>query len=93
MFIVAKAEQGREFFFSAKSAHRVAKKNAQKICEILNELKFALGSGEVWHTYEVAEWQAPAYVAADQSFTLRRNGALVRKNTYDHMNSKLGLYC
>ena len=66
MKIVAKAIKGKEFFYSAKSAHKVAQSSAYLICKMLNDANYKLNEGEVWHVfdvdrydsaYEYAEWQ------------------------------------
>lgn len=74
MLIIAKAVKGKEFLYNARTAHQVSKASAQKICEIVNQFKYLLGSNnnEVWHVYEVNEYDKAFYYAQYQKFTIRK---------------------
>ena len=52
MFIVAKSAKGYEYLYKGETAHKVAKANAYKICDKLNELGYKLNPGEVWHVHD-----------------------------------------
>lgn len=53
MKLIAKTQKGIEFFHSRKEAYFVSDASANKICEIMNNVKFRLASeNEVWHVYD-----------------------------------------
>jgi len=79
MTILAKAIKGQEFLYSAKSAHKVNKKNAGGIAECLNNCGFMLKDDEVWHVFEVDEYENAYLYAETQSFYISKNGALKRR--------------
>ena len=73
MIILAKAVKGKEFLYSAKSAHEVSKAKADSIQETLNAIGWQLKDGEVWHKYEIDEFDyAPFGYASYQSFKVYR---------------------
>lgn len=79
MFIVAKSPKGREYIYSGRSAHKVAKAKAQMICDKLNELGYQLDPGEVWHVHDICEYDAIPYdYALSQTFVWGKRG-LYRK--------------
>lgn len=71
MKVVAKAIQGKEFFYSARSAHRVPAASAGKILSVLNENRFQLEPGEIWHLYELDEYSGGYDFAMLQRFRIR----------------------
>lgn len=87
MTILAKAVDGKEFLYNGRSAHFVSERNADKICKMLNELKYLLNDGEVWWKYEVDQYDTAYAIAQDQRFTLY-NGRLKRKFSYNWMKSR-----
>lgn len=82
MTILAKTITGKEFIYSARSAHKVNKKNAEKIAECLNNCGFMLKDGEKWHVYEVDQYDNAFIWAEDQTFYITKGGALKRKASY-----------
>lgn len=81
MLVIAKSIKGKEFLYNPKSARKVSKASAEKICKIVNEYKFLLGSNEneVWHIHEVFECDAAYNYAQFQSFTIR-NGIVTARS-------------
>lgn len=49
---LAIAPMGREFMYKKKSMISVPDNSADRICQLLNNKKFELQDGEVWHKYE-----------------------------------------
>ena len=49
--LIAKTQEGREFFHSKKDAF-FASANAQRIVDILNKNQYKLVAGEKWHIYD-----------------------------------------
>lgn len=79
MFIVAKSAKGYEYLYKGETAHKVAKANAYKICDKLNELGYQLDPGEVWHVHDICEYDAIPYdYALSQTFVWGKRG-LYRK--------------
>lgn len=53
MKLIAKTQKGTEFFHSKKEAYFAPDASAEKICAIMNEVKYKLNSdGEVWYVYD-----------------------------------------
>jgi len=78
MKMFAKAVEGKEFIYSRESAHQVSERSANMICAALNEKRWGLKDGQIWHVYD-CEWYEQEYTgAAYQSFE-RRNGGLVER--------------
>ena len=78
MKIVAKTQLGKEFLYSRDSAHKVSERSAQHICDALNEKRWGLKEGQVWHVYDIATWEVEYCGAYHQSF-VRRKGALYER--------------
>jgi len=72
MIILAKAVKGHEFLYSAISAHKVSKASAEKIRDVLNGLNYKLNNGEIWHVFEVENFERAAAYAETQKFTTRK---------------------
>lgn len=51
MVVLAKAVLGKEFFYDASSSHEVSKASADIICKALNDAKYDLKDGQVWHKF------------------------------------------
>ena len=83
MTIVARTIKGSEFLYGIKSAHKVPKNSAKTILEILNENHFRCmdGSDEVWHIYEVDEYDSAYGYAEEQSFVIRK-GIVSERSRY-----------
>ena len=78
MIVVARAIKGREFLYSAASAHRVAEKKAQTICEILNRAEYGITSEQVWHPFDVGPYDNAYAYGSSQEFRLCKNGNVKR---------------
>lgn len=83
MKIIAKTIIGNEFLYSAKSARKVSAKSAEKILSVVNEHKSLLGlkENEIFHIYDVNEYDDAFYYAQKQSFIIR-NGIVSAKNYF-----------
>ena len=68
--LIAKTIIGREFMHSRSDAY-FANKNANRICDALNETKYKLKEGECWHVYDF-DYGQTAYV--EQVITLTEAG-------------------
>lgn len=79
MKILAKAIKGKEFMYNVRSAHKVSARSAMVILDIVNEYRFQLKENEVWHLYDVDEYDTAYDVAQFQSFTIR-NGVVSAKS-------------
>ena len=77
MKIVAKALKGQEFFYRASTAHKVSERSANVIAKALNESGYELKDNEVWHVFDIDEYDSAYGVVMFQSFE-RRNHKLVR---------------
>ena len=53
MKLIAKTQKGTEYFHSKKNAFFAPNSSANKICKIMNDVKFRLeNDDEVWHVYD-----------------------------------------
>lgn len=68
--LIAKTIIGKEYMHSRSHAY-FADKNANRICEVLNETKYKLKEGECWHVYDF-DYAQTAYV--EQVISLTRTG-------------------
>lgn len=79
MKIVAVAVKGKEFLYNPKTAHKVSVKSAERICQNLNESRFRLKEGEIWHVYEIDQYDIRPYSTAETQSFIIRNGYLYEK--------------
>ena len=79
MKIVAKSVNGKEFLYSARSAHQVKGLTAEKMAEFLNAQKHDLKADEVWHVHEVGPYDNAYGYGAIQMFERKRNGQIVKR--------------
>lgn len=79
MLVVAKSVKGREYLYNAKTAHKVPIKNAEKICEVLNDCKFCLNDGEIWFVHDVDQFDDAYTYASFKKFIYKKNGQVVRR--------------
>ena len=85
MIIVAITTKGKEFLYSARSAHEVSKRSARKIVDVLNKYRVLLkNDSDIWHIYEVDKYDMAFDYANDQKFTVY-NGIVRRKYSYNYM--------
>ena len=82
MVIVARTETGREFCYSTRSAHKVARKDAEKIAEMLTLAYYHIKDGQKWYVYEIDEYDASFDYATMQRFYIDKSGNLKRRG-YD----------
>jgi len=73
---IAKTIIGKEFLYSRCTAHCVSKRNAKKICKILNDVKYKLKENECWFIYELSPYDRAYDYAITQKFILSKNGNL-----------------
>ena len=53
MKLIAKTQKGIEFIHSKKNAFFAPDSSANKICKIMNDMKFRIkNDNEVWHVYD-----------------------------------------
>lgn len=71
MYIVAKTTKNKEFIYNNRTSIKCASlKVAQLLADHLNKYNeqslgiFKLKEGEVWHFYEVGNWETPRYKLA-----------------------------
>lgn len=76
--MIAKAVNGQEFLYSRNTAHKVSERSADAICKVLNDCKWKLNGGEVWHVFDCGWYELEYTAAAFQSFTIR-NGLIKEK--------------
>ena len=79
MKIVAKSVRGKEFLYSARSAHQVKGLTAEKMAEFLNAQKHDLSDGEVWHVHEVGPYDNAYSYAETQVFEKKCNGKVTQR--------------
>ena len=72
MLILAISVKDREYLYKANTAHAVSKNSAQKICDIVNECKYQLKPGEIWHIHEIDNYCVAYDYAMRQEFKIRR---------------------
>lgn len=72
MLILAISVKDREYLYKANTARAVSKNSAQKICDIVNECKYQLKPGEIWHIHEIDKYDIAYDYAARQEFKIRR---------------------
>lgn len=70
MIVLAKAVLGKEFLYKASSSHEVSKASADIICKALNDAKWQLEDGEVWHKFtDFCQYSDGWAFALGQKFT------------------------
>lgn len=74
MTILAKTTKGQEFIYDMRTAHRVNSAKANKVCEILNNIKWHLSEGQEWHRYEVDKYDNAFLWAETQQFRAGKTG-------------------
>lgn len=73
MKIIAKTVKGKEFIYSKNTAHAVSDAAADYVLKVLNDNKYQLKNGEIWHVYNAGWYELEYTAAAYQKFT-RRSG-------------------
>ncbi len=72
MLVIAKSKAGHEFIYNAASARKVSARSAETILKVLNDMRWRLKDGEIWHIHEVDEYDNAFYYAQRQAFTIRK---------------------
>ena len=70
--VIAKTYAGKEYLYNYRTAHKVSAASAEKILAVLNEYKFRLKDGEMWHIYDVCQYDSAYDYAQYQKFTIRK---------------------
>lgn len=70
--IIAKTQEGREFFYSTKDSYTVSKNSYRQICDIMNACKWQLQAGEKWHVYQVDDYEIENMSAFYQKVSIRK---------------------
>lgn len=71
--VIAKTVKGKEYIYSTKSAHKVSANSAEKILTVLNNVRWNLkNDDEIWHIYDVDEYDTAYDYAIYQKFTIRK---------------------
>lgn len=78
MKMIAKAVDGREYLHSVKvgECFFVSDRKAKQVCDIMNDIKYNLQEGRVWHVYDY-DYYMLFYVHLE--LCLKANGELVIK--------------
>ena len=76
MTVVARAVKGKEFLYSASSAHRVATNKAQKIADALNKVEWGITPDQTWHVYDVGMYDNAHAYGEMQGFQMRKDGTI-----------------
>lgn len=71
MLVLAKSLKGRDFYYNPRSAHRVSKRSAKTIADILNAKVNVVDNFE-WTTHEVYNLSEAYAWAESQSFAIRK---------------------
>ena len=80
MTVIAIAKAGQEFLYKSDTAHKVNEKKADAIIKALNEIKYNLNDGEIWHKYSVSTYDRAGVFAECQKFIAGKNG--IKRITY-----------
>lgn len=80
MTVIAIAKAGQEFLYKSNTAHKVNEKKADAIIKVLNEIKYNLNDGEIWHKYSVSTYDRAGVFAECQKFIAGKNG--IKRITY-----------
>lgn len=70
--IIAKSVEGKEYLYNYKTAHKVSANSAEKIVNVLNNVRWQLNDGESWHVYDVCDYEIAHDYAQFQKFTIRK---------------------
>lgn len=79
MKLLAIAPKGREYLHSRQNAGYAPDASAQKICDILNQIKYLLKDGETWHIYDY-DFTMDDYIF--QKFTIRKGFVKLKSLDY-----------
>lgn len=85
MVIVAVSDAGQEYCYRISTAHKVNRKKAKAVCEVLNEVRYMVKDGETWYAHEIGCYDQAWDVARNQAFTFGKTG-LKRKRYVPCLN-------
>lgn len=72
MKIIAQSATGAEFMYNPHTAHKVSKRSAVTIMNLLNACKYQLKEGTTWALHDVDMYDNAYYIAQEQRFTIRK---------------------
>ena len=78
MTVVARSVKGKEFLYSASSAHRVAPKEAQIIADALNRAEYGITPDQVWFVHDVGPCDNAYGYGSLQGFQMRKDGTIIK---------------
>lgn len=81
MKMIAKTLKGKEFIYSKTHCYRVSEKGAVDICNALNEIRYNLKEGEIWHIYNCGSYELDFTNAGVQKLT-RYKGTIKAVRSY-----------
>lgn len=76
MTVVARSVKGKEFLYSASSAHRVAPKKAQIIADALNRAEYGITPDQTWFVHDVGPYDNAYGYGSLQGFQMRKDGTI-----------------
>ena len=80
MKIVAITTEGQEFKRKFRTAHKVSNSGAEKICKILNHIRYNLNAHtEKWWVYDIDQYDIEYAYAMTQDFHLTAKGLKERR--------------
>lgn len=72
MLVIAKSVKGHEYLYKAHTARKVSARSAEKILNVLNDMRWNLEENEVWHIHEIDQYDRAYDYAEMQAFTIRK---------------------
>ena len=79
MKVLAISAKGREFLYNASTAHKVSERSGKVIMDALNNAKYGLKEGQVWHIHEVWPCDNAYAFASYQEFAIRKGKIYERR--------------
>ena len=76
MTVVARSVKGKEFLYSASSAHRVAPKEAQIMADALNRAEYGITPDQVWFVHDVGPCDNAYAYGKMQGFRMLKSGTI-----------------
>lgn len=75
-YFVAKTTKGQEFLLDLDSLIAVPESSRQRICDALNNAKYRLKEGQIWHIYE-NDWYYNSHICHE----IKRYGKTMKVRT------------
>ncbi len=82
MLIIAQAVKGKEYLYNGETSHKISKNSSEIILKTLNEYKYKLKPGYIWHLYEIDEYDLRPYTAALHQKFIKYKNHIREKFTY-----------